>query len=476
MKTGLIERVRAVALSDGGAGVGDGELLGRFVESGDGAALAALVGRHGPMVWGTCRRLLGHHDAEDAFQATWIVFAKKAPCVAPREAVANWLYGVARQAALQARRAAARRKAREARAARPADAAHEPPDEWADVRAVLDEELGRLPDDYRAAVVLCDLEGRSRREAAGLLGCPEGTLAGRLARARRLLAKRLARRGVTPPGDVLPRDTACVPAVLMASAALAASGRAAASAGTVALAGGVMKAMSMSKFAPALAAALLMGLAAVGAAAVAGRVPGSRRADVPADARAKAPAPRKEERVKEKEPLTAWGEAVGGLKAGLGLKAGEKRAYRHGEPVSLVVRVRNVGKEPVTFEYVPQHLDERPPTVTDAEGKPVANYGLAMLGMHGPVKVTLKPGEEVELRSRMFGTAGRKYDLRPPGWVGKRESEGWPLFAKQGRVGLRCERVLGNSSSGFVELPPGLEGLATGRLDLEVLPAEEKKE
>src|ERR1700751_5698666 len=93
----LIEHIR-------GAVPSDGELLGRFVERRDEAALAALVNRHGPMVWGVCRRLLSHHDAEDAFQATFIVLVKRASSIAQRELVGNWLYGVAHQTALQARR------------------------------------------------------------------------------------------------------------------------------------------------------------------------------------------------------------------------------------------------------------------------------------------------------------------------------------------------------------------------------------
>src|SRR3954470_19862253 len=104
----LIEHLRRAVPSDG-----DGELLGCFVERRDETALAALVKRHGPMVWGVCRRLLGHHDAEDAFQATFLVLARKAASVVPREAVGSWLYGVAHRTALQARRAAARRRAKE---------------------------------------------------------------------------------------------------------------------------------------------------------------------------------------------------------------------------------------------------------------------------------------------------------------------------------------------------------------------------
>src|SRR5215471_10991398 len=144
MPTRVIEHLRKVVLCDG-AGMGDGELLGRFIERRDGAALAALVKRHGPMVWSVCRRLLGHHDAEDAFQATFLVLVHKASSIASREQLANWLYGVARQTALKARATAARRKEREKQVAKmpePAVAERDLGDDW------LDHELSRLPDKY----------------------------------------------------------------------------------------------------------------------------------------------------------------------------------------------------------------------------------------------------------------------------------------------------------------------------------------
>jgi RNA polymerase sigma factor (sigma-70 family) len=106
----VIEHVRREALRDGAS---DGELLSLFVERRDAEAFAALVRRHAPMVWGVCARLLGHHDAEDAFQATFVVLVRKAAGVTPREMVGNWLYGVAHQTALHARRTIARRRARE---------------------------------------------------------------------------------------------------------------------------------------------------------------------------------------------------------------------------------------------------------------------------------------------------------------------------------------------------------------------------
>ena len=187
----LIEHMRRAVTPEG-----DGELLGRFVESRDEKALAALVERHGPMVWGVCRRLLSHHDAEDAFQATFIVLVRKAASVKPREMVGNWLYGVARQAALQAKTAARRR---EIQVAQMPDV-EAPQDQWAEVRPILDEELSRLPEHYRAVIVLSDLEGRTRRDVSIHLGCPEGTVASRLARARAMLAKRLIQRGIVFSG------------------------------------------------------------------------------------------------------------------------------------------------------------------------------------------------------------------------------------------------------------------------------------
>src|SRR4051812_16833292 len=109
----VLIHLRRAALLAPGEGLTDGQLLGSFLEHRDATGFAALLRRHGPMVWGICHRLLGHHDAEDAFQATFLVLARKAATVVPRERVGNWLYGVARRTALLARRTAARRRGRE---------------------------------------------------------------------------------------------------------------------------------------------------------------------------------------------------------------------------------------------------------------------------------------------------------------------------------------------------------------------------
>src|SRR5262249_54746676 len=153
-----------------------------------------------------------HHDAEDAFQATFLVLARKAASVVPRAMVANWLYGVAQQTARNARARAARRNVRERPAAEAPEPAVAGADPGRDLRAVLDGELGRLPPKYRAAIVLCDLEGRTRKGVARQFGVPEGTLSGWLTRGRALLAKRLTRHGLAVPGGalaaVLSRDVA----------------------------------------------------------------------------------------------------------------------------------------------------------------------------------------------------------------------------------------------------------------------------
>src|SRR5687767_7254020 len=160
----VLRRLRGLALRPDDS---DERLLERFLSRREEGAFAALLRRHGPMVWGVCRRLLPcAHDAEDAFQATFLVLVRKAASVVPREMVGNWLYGVAHQTALHARRTAARRGAREVQVTQMPDTAAVQHDPWSDLRPVLDQELSHLPDNYRAVIVLCDLEGRTRKEVA----------------------------------------------------------------------------------------------------------------------------------------------------------------------------------------------------------------------------------------------------------------------------------------------------------------------
>jgi RNA polymerase sigma factor (sigma-70 family) len=253
----------------------DGQLLESFLSHRDGAALEALVRRHGAMVWGVCRRVLrNHHDAEDAFQASFLVLVRKAASIRPREMVGNWLYGVAHQTALKARATAAKQRARERQAiAMPEPAVKEP--ELGDWQAVLDQELSRLPDSYRVAIVLCDLEGKTRIQAARQLGVPEGTLASRRARARALLAKRLARLGLAVSGGALAgllsrQASAGVPPALLSAtleaAYLLAAGRAmgAVTAPVATLTEGVLKAMLLTRVKTALGIGLVVSLLMLG--------------------------------------------------------------------------------------------------------------------------------------------------------------------------------------------------------------------
>ncbi len=193
----VLRHVRTLAAAHTGRAASDRELLERFASGHDEAAFAALVERHGPMVLGVCRRALGDaHDAEDACQATFLVLARKADSVRKAASLGSWLHGVACRVAAGLRREQARRRRRERGAGRraPADPCAELA--WREVQAALDEELGRLPERYRAPLVLCYLEGSTRDEAARQLGLSVGSLHGRLERGRTLLRGRLARRGL----------------------------------------------------------------------------------------------------------------------------------------------------------------------------------------------------------------------------------------------------------------------------------------
>ncbi|HEX4613062.1 MAG TPA: TIGR03067 domain-containing protein, partial [Urbifossiella sp.] len=462
--------------------------------------------------------------------------------------------------------------------------------EW---RAALDEELGRLPEVYRTVVVLCDLEGRTRREAAGLLGCPEGTVAGRLSRARDLLAKRLARYApaVSVAAVLSGTASARVPASLVSTtiqvASLVSPGRPAAGpipATVAALTEGVMNAMLMSKLKAAAAVVLIVGLLATGAVALVDHR-ASAQGDKTPVAEERATPPRKDEKAStapdkelgdlqgewvvvaiegdgrkasaddvkgmrwaikgneitgrqpggdgkmsfrlnpgatpkeidvtsldgnqkgttspgiyaidgpklrvcfgekvrpkvfatapgddrtmltlEKEAFTAWGEEVGGLQAGLEVKG--RKTYRLGETITLLVRVRNAGKEAVKFEYIRQFLDEHPPGVTGADGKSIPQATSGVTGIvHVPVGVSLEPGEDVVLGTRIHGTAGVPYELWPSAGGGPPASQNHPLRVGAGKVTLRYERVFGNSSIGSVKIAPRIAGLATGKLELQV--------
>jgi RNA polymerase sigma factor (sigma-70 family) len=288
--------LRRLAGTREGGDLDDRHLLEQFVRARDPAAFAALVERHGPMVQGVCRRVLRDaHDAEDAFQATFLVLVHKARSLGRPELLGPWLYGVAYRTAVRARDAAARRRAREREMT---DMSGEGPAVevvWRDLRAVLDEELGRLAQKYRAPLVLFYLEGKSTEEVARQLGCPKGTVQSRLARGRDRLRDRLVRRGVTLSVWALvtvlaeKAAPAAVPAVVaegtIKAAVLTAAGQAAAGAipaSVAALTEGVLRAMFLSKL-KVLAAGLLALCLAVAIAAVGARQALADKKEAPKD-------------------------------------------------------------------------------------------------------------------------------------------------------------------------------------------------
>jgi RNA polymerase sigma factor (sigma-70 family) len=182
-----------------GGGSTDKELLDHYIHERDSAAFGELVVRYGPAVRRVCRGVLADaHEAEDAFQATFLLLARKAPGIQDPEALGGWLRGVAYRVAIRARRQAAQRRAiQQAWAERSAVELNRTFEEPArELREVVGDELARLPDDYRRTIVLCYFDGLTHREAARRMNCPIGTVKVRLARGRRLLRERLNRRGV----------------------------------------------------------------------------------------------------------------------------------------------------------------------------------------------------------------------------------------------------------------------------------------
>jgi RNA polymerase sigma factor (sigma-70 family) len=275
----VLRHIRQLIASPETADQSDAQLLQRFAAYREEDAFAALVQRYGRLVWDICRRVLGDfHDAEDAFQATFLVLARKAESVRKREALASWLHGVSYRVALQARRNAAVRRKHERQSQSMAVAKSLPDDVLREALALLDEEVQRLPIKERAAFVLRCLEGKSQAETARQLGWKEGTVSAMLARARQRLRQRLTNRGVTLSGVLaalalgeevraaaLPAGL--VQATLNATVHVAAGGTAptALTSKAAALAEVVTKAMFMRKVQTLTFLVLAFGLLSVGA-------------------------------------------------------------------------------------------------------------------------------------------------------------------------------------------------------------------
>jgi RNA polymerase sigma factor (sigma-70 family) len=277
----VLWHVRGLVATPGTTGQSDGTLLRAFTGANDQAAFAALVKRHGPMVLNLCRRLLRQEqDAEDAFQATFLLLARGSESLGGQPSLAGWLHGVAYRMASNARRMAGRRRRHEGRAAAMHAAGPEWEVMWREVQSILDEELEHLPDIYREAFVLSCLENRKGADVARTLGVKEGTVRSRLAKARTLLQRALTRRGVSLPallaaGFVVPTAQVGVPASLFRStlraATLAATGNSAApgavSANVAALLQGATRTMTTMKTATVLLLTLAAFATGIGALA-----------------------------------------------------------------------------------------------------------------------------------------------------------------------------------------------------------------
>ncbi len=282
----------------------DADLLGRFTAQQDETAFATLLQRHGAMVWDLCRHILQHEqDAEDAFQATFLVLARRAGSIRKQEALAAWLHGVAYRIAHKARTASARRRRHEKEVANMAQPNASAPATEREARAAVHEELQKLPARYRSALVLFYLEGKSYEETARQLKCRLGTVKSRLARGRELLRSRLARRGLLgsagaigvglAPASAMPAKL--LPAAVKAAVSFAA-GKATAgivSAQAMALAQGALQAMMLTKMKAIAVILVLFGIVAAGATVA--------RHDVPAEKTGESPPPA----LTKKEPPNA---------------------------------------------------------------------------------------------------------------------------------------------------------------------------
>jgi RNA polymerase sigma factor (sigma-70 family) len=274
----VVRHIHRLAAGPGRPAAGDRALLHDFATRNDQAAFAAIVHRHGPLVLGVCRRVLHNpHDAEDAFQATFLALAQGAASIRKQASLSSWLHGVAYRTALRAKRDAARRRAREGKTPAAAPPSLTAELSWREVQAALDEEVQRLPEIYRGPFLLCALGDLSRAEAARQLGLKEGTVSSRLAHARKQLQERLARRGVTLAALLAAvalgqrAGASPVPPPLVKTTVKAARGYAAGAAAAgvpaevAALVQGVTPTMSLTKLKLAALLLLAAGLLALGA-------------------------------------------------------------------------------------------------------------------------------------------------------------------------------------------------------------------
>jgi RNA polymerase sigma factor (sigma-70 family) len=475
----VIHWIRHVAAS-GRAGAGsDQQLLDRFIGHRDEEAFAALVLRHGPMVLAVCRRVLSDsHDAEDAFQATFLVLVRKAASIAKRSSVGSWLHGVAYRIAAKARAQRCHRRSRESEMTDMPAAEPSPELLWQDVRAVLDEEVARLPEKYRAPFLLCYLEGKTNEEASQHLGCPKGTVATRLARAREVLRERLGHRGVTLSaallGTLLAEKVlpAAVPGSLAGStvqaAMLVAAGGATAgviSAGVASLMESGVRSMAISKMKIALAACLAVATVGMSAGILTYQIAGKERTaeDKPATDVSSTDQPKAAPAQPRTDEDTITGIVVDA--DGRPVKDVEVRAYLYGARLEKILRTDGQGQV-----QVPKKWDNRDSNYTmivemgdrlgwyslpdysaDNQGKPVSSFRIRVLPRTKTIQGTLvdskgRPLSRVAVKVQVLDGAS----YYPP--TGK-DPLGEAVTDAQGRYSLRVPEF---SHCQLVPVDPGI--------------------
>lgn len=369
------------------SGLTDGELLEAYLTRRDEAAFECLIWRHGPAVLGACRRILQNEiDAEDAFQATFLVLIRKAATVRPRGAVGAWLYGVACHVARKSRATAAVRRAREMSSGLPIP--REPADP--DLRSAIDFEINRLPEKYRAPIVLCELQEQSIADAARQLGWPQGTLASRLSRGRAVLGKRLARQGL---------GLSCLVGASLTAEQVAGVLRATHESSGVggALATTVVHEMFVTKSRAIAFLATCATLIAIAAGAL--QLTSGRRGDSPRPA--DSPKVIRADASKKDEPAIAWGQEKDGVQFGLAFGKGQSRKIYIGERARFRVFARNTSDQPVAVGalqvlHLPMFAEPMIESTSDAKG-------LAVKVIRGPrvnpttPHIKIDPKQTIEL-------------------------------------------------------------------------------
>jgi hypothetical protein len=404
------------------------------------------------------------------------------------------LYGVARQTALRARAANAKRRRREKPAAALPELAGPILDHDAELRPLLDQELGRLPDRYRLPILLCDLEGKSHKEAAQQLGWAIGTLSGRLSRARNLLARRLTGRGLALTGTALAaamcREASAATPGPIAAATVRAIGMAVGrtttagvfSAEVIALTEGVVKTMLVQKIklaAMVVAGVLFIagGLWMCNARTTAGESAPEKlsRSDPPLGAQDKENGKLKDDGKPVKGPqekvgsLIAWGRTVAGFEAGIGYRPGQMRAYYPGEKVTFVIKVRNDGKRTVRLAYYQEFFLENPPQITDLKGRPIPLARRGKITWKRALRgETLPPGGEVDVGEVMLALLPdqQEKDLAKSAQDGPAQKEEQPVDAavrlQPGSYWVSYDALAPSNSSSILAI------LATGQVELKI--------